>query len=169
MIKKTVEDAINKQITREFYSANLYLSMAAYFNSLNLKGFANWMRIQYQEENAHGLKFFDYMISRGGVPQIGVIDQPPIKWNSPVAVFEDALKHEQQVTQWINDLADLAVNEKDHATNIFIQWFITEQVEEEANTTEITDRLKLIGDSKGGLFMMDNELKARVFVPPPAN
>jgi ferritin len=169
MIKKTVEDAINKQIKREFYSANLYLSMAAYFHSLNLNGFANWMRVQYQEENAHALKFFDYLISRNGEPQIGIIEQPPIKWDSPVDAFENALKHEQQVTQWINELADIALNEHDHASNIFFQWFITEQIEEESNATDITERLKLTGDSKGGLFMIDNELKARVFVPPPAN
>jgi ferritin len=165
MIKKTVEEAINKQITREMYSANLYLSMASYYHSINLNGFANWMRVQFKEEMDHAMKFFDYIVSRGGVPQIGTIDQAPVKWDSPLATFEMAYEHEQKVTNWINELADIALSEHDHATSIFLQWFITEQIEEEANTSEITEKLKLMGDAKGGLFMLDSELKQRQYVP----
>lgn len=169
MINKKVEEAINNQIVREIYSSNLYLQMAAYFSKLNLKGFANWMRVQTQEEMAHALKLYDYLLERGGNIILDKIDAPPFDWNSPLDVFEASYKHEIQVTKWINEIADVALETKDHATSIFMQWFITEQVEEEANVSEIVDRLKLISDSKSGLFMIDNELKLRVFVPPPAN
>lgn len=161
MLKKVIEDAINQQIVREMYSSNLYLAMSAYFASINLKGFANWMHVQAEEEMMHALKFFDYVIDRGGKVKIGQIAAPPSEWESPLAAFEDALRHEQLVTGWINELADLAFSEKDHATSSMLQWFIDEQVEEEATTSEIVERLKLIGDSKGALFFLDNELKAR--------
>jgi ferritin len=165
MLKKVIEDAINQQIVREMYSSNLYLAMSAYFASINLKGFANWMHIQAEEEMLHALKFFDYVIDRGGKVKIGQIGAPPSEWESPLAVFEDALRHEQLVTGWINELADLAFAEKDHATSSMLQWFIDEQVEEEATTSEIVERLKLIGDSKGALFFLDNELKSRKSAP----
>ncbi len=165
MIKKVIQDAINKQLSREMYSSNLYLSMAAYYHSINLNGFANWMRIQAQEEMMHALKFFDYLLDRGGHVQLEPLDAPPSNWDSPLAAFDHALKHEQNVTQWINELADLAVKEGDHATNILLQWFITEQVEEESTTSEIVERLKMAGDSKGSLFIMDNELKQRQLSP----
>lgn len=170
MIKKTIEDAINAQITREFYSSNLYLAMSSYFQSINLPGFANWMRIQTQEESAHAMKFFDYVLDRGGLARVGAIEEPPMSWQSPLEAFEAALEHEIKVTAWINELADIAIVEKDHASSIFFQWFITEQIEEESNAIGIVERLKLIGDDKGGLFMIDNELKTRVFTPiAPAN
>lgn len=169
MIKQTVQDAINKQITREMYSSNLYLAMAGYYKSINLNGFANWMRVQAQEEMMHALKFFDYVLERGGEVKIGEIPAPPSKWDSPLAAFEDAYKHEQLVTSWINELADLAIKESDHATGILLQWFINEQVEEESSASEIVERLRMAGDSKGGLFMLDSEMKTRQFVPPPAN
>ena len=161
MIKKTVQDAINQQIVREMYSSNLYLSMAAYYASQNLNGFAKWMHIQAQEEMTHALKFFDYLLARGGSPVIGAIAAPQTQWDSPLQAFENAYEHEQLVTSWIYELVDLAIAEKDHATNALLQWFVSEQVEEEANTSMIVDKLKLIGNNSQGLFMMDNELGAR--------
>ena len=166
MIKKSITDAINAQIAKEMYSANLYLSMAAYFQSINMAGFANWMRVQVQEETFHSLKFFDYMMSRGATPKISAIPAPETKWKSPLDAFKAAYKHEQSITESINKLADLAIKESDHATNILLQWFITEQVEEEETVNEIVEKIKLIGDFTGGLIMLDNELKTRVFTPP---
>ncbi len=168
MIKKTIEDAINQQIVREMYSSNLYLSMAAYYSTVNLKGFANWMHIQAEEEMIHALKFFDYILDRGGKVSIGNIAAPKNEWSSPEDAFSDALHHEQLVTGWINDLADLAFQEKDHATSSMLRWFIDEQVEEEATTSEILERIRLIGDSKGGLFFLDSELKTRVMTATTA-
>jgi len=167
MIKESIQKAINEQIAREFYSSHLYLAMAAYFHNLNLNGFANWMRLQAQEEMTHALKFFDYILQRQGRPEIGMIQQTPLEWNGSVDAFTKAYEHEQYITQTINDLADLAIKEGDHATNALLQWFITEQVEEEASVSEIVDRLTLAGDSPGGLFILDNELKQRK--PAPAN
>lgn len=161
MIKKVCQEAINKQITKEMFSSNLYLAMAGYFHSINLNGFAHWMRLQAQEEMSHALKFFDYLLDRGGHVQIGIVEAPPSHWESPLTAFEAALKHEEFITESINQLADLAIRESDHATNILLQWFITEQVEEEATASEIVERLRMAGDSSGGLFMLDNELKQR--------
>ncbi|MFP4369416.1 MAG: ferritin [Candidatus Kapaibacterium sp.] len=161
MIKEIIQEAINRQIVREMYSSNLYLAMAAYYASINLNGFANWMHVQAEEETQHALKFYDYLIDRGGQVKIGRIEAPPSQWDSPLHAFQNALEHEQKVTQWIYELADLAIDERDHATSSLLQWFIDEQVEEEATTGEMVDRLKLAGDSKGGLFMLDNELKQR--------
>jgi len=160
-MKEVIQNALNAQLTREMYSSNLYLAMAGYFQSINLKGFAHWMRLQAQEETTHAMKFFDYLLDRGAIVQIDAIEKPPSKWDSPLAAMEAALKHEQFITQNINSLADLAIKEGDHATQIFLQWFVTEQVEEEANVTEIVEKLKLIGDWKGGLLMIDNELGKR--------
>lgn len=168
MIKTVVQEAINKQIMREMYSANLYFSMSAYYNSINLNGFANWMHIQAEEEMTHAIKFFDYLLDRGGEVKMEMIPAPTLKWDSALAAFENAYEHEQQVTAWIYELADLAIAERDHATNSLLQWFIDEQVEEEATASEIVDRLKLVGNERTGLFILDNELKARVFVPPVA-
>lgn len=165
MIKKVIEDAINKQITREMYSSNLYLAMAGYLHSVNLNGMANWMRIQAKEEMDHAMKFFDYLLDRGGTFQLGAMDAPPSEWNSAVDAFEAAYEHEQKVTAWITEIAELAKAEKDHATDILLQWFITEQVEEEATASEIVERLKMADGSKGGIFMMDNELKQRTYTP----
>lgn len=161
MLKETVQNALNAQLAREMYSSNLYLAMAGYFQSLNLKGFAHWMRLQAQEETTHAMKFFDYLLDRGASVKISTIDAPPSNWESPLAAMEDALKHEQYVTQNINSLADLAIKEGDHATQIFLQWFVTEQVEEEATVSEIVEKLKMIGDWKGGLLLIDNELGKR--------
>jgi ferritin len=152
MIKQVMQDAINKQIAKEMYSSNLYLAIAAYFHSINLNGFAHWMRLQAQEEMTHALKFFDYLLDRGGHVEIGSLEAPPSEWDSPLAGFEASYLHEQSITESINKLA---------ATTILLQWFITEQVEEEATVSEIVDRIKLAGDSAGGLFFLDNELKQR--------
>lgn len=163
MLKQTVVDEINKQIAREMYSSNLYLAMAGYYQLLNLTGFSHWMRIQAQEEMVHALKFFDYLLNRGGEAKIGQIAEPPVKWDSPLAAVEASFEHEKMISGCINDLADLAIKEGDHATHILLQWFVSEQVEEEANVSQIVERLKMMGDFKGGLFLMDNELKARTF------
>lgn len=165
MIKEIVQDAINTQITREMYSSNLYLAMAAYYHSINLNGFAHWMRLQAQEEMTHALKFFDYLLDRGGTVKIGEISSVQSTWKGPLEAFEAALHHEENITARINELADLAIKESDHATSILLQWFITEQVEEEATTGEIVDRIRLASDSVGGLFMLDSELKSRVLTP----
>ncbi|MFN3307129.1 MAG: ferritin [Candidatus Kapaibacteriota bacterium] len=162
MLKEVIQNALNAQLTREMYSSNLYLAMSGYFQSINLKGFAHWMRAQAQEETNHALKFFDYLLDRGAVVKVSSIDAPPSQWDSPLAAMEDALKHEQYVTQNINSLADLAIKEGDHATQIFLQWFVTEQIEEEATVNEIVEKLKMIGDWKGGLLMIDNELGKRI-------
>jgi ferritin len=167
MLKSTMQQALNDQLAREMYSSNLYLAMAGYFQSINLKGFAHWMRLQAQEEMGHAMKFFDYLLDRGGTVQISKIDQPPSSWESPLAAMEASLKHEQFISQNINELANLAIKEGDHGTNIFLQWFITEQIEEEANVSEIVEKLKLIGDWKGGLLMIDNELGKRTLAPSP--
>lgn len=167
MIKKTVEEAINLQINRELYSSYLYLSMAAYYEKINLPGFANWMRVQAKEENDHAMKFFDYLLERGGEVKLLTIDAPKTEWDTPLQIFEEAYEHEQKVTAWINELADLAVKESDHATQILLHWFITEQIEEEANSSKLVEKMKLIADSKPGIFMIDAELATRVYTPIP--
>jgi ferritin len=161
MIKKIILDAINNQIQKEIYSSNLYLSMSAYFQDANMNGFANWMRMQSSEEMTHAMKFFDYTLDRGERPIISQIPQPKSDWESAVDVFSDSYKHEQSISESINQLADLAIKEADHATHNFLQWFIQEQVEEEAQVSEILSRLKLAGDSPGGLFILDNEMLQR--------
>ncbi len=166
MISKRLEDAINAQINAEMYSAYLYLSMAQYFESVGLKGFANWMTVQFQEEQFHAFKFIDYINERGGRVILKPIEQPKTEWNSPLEVMEDTLKHEEKVTSLINNLINLSMDEKDHMTTNFLQWYIAEQVEEESNDKEIIDKIKLVGDRGNGMFMLDKELGARVFTPP---
>ena len=161
MLKTTIQDAINQQIVREMYSSNLYFCMASYFASKNLNGFAAWMHIQAMEEMTHAVKFFDYIISRSGKATIGAIAAPPVEWESPFDAFQNAYHHEQLVTDWINELVDIAMTEKDHATYNMLQWFVNEQVEEEANTSLIVDKLKLIGNDSSALFFLDNELGKR--------
>jgi ferritin len=161
MITKKMEKALNDQINAELYSAYLYLSMSAYFEAENLPGFAKWMRIQWQEEVMHGLKIYDYVKERGGRVTLKSIGEPPAKWKSPLDVFQATYKHEQVVTGRINDLVTQAVAEKDHATNAFLQWFVTEQVEEEKSADEIVQKLKRISDAPGGLYMLDKELGQR--------
>ena len=167
MIKEKMQDALNEQTKWELYSGYLYMSMSAYFASINLMGFANWMRVQAQEELMHGMKFYDFINERNGRVELRAVDAPPKEWESPLAIFQEAYEHECLVTNRINDLVDLAREEGDHATEIFLQWFVTEQIEEEANTDDVVQQLKLVGKDSGGLFMLDRELGQRVFTPPP--
>ncbi len=168
MLSKKMEKALNDQIQAEIYSAYLYLSMEAYFQSINLTGFASWMRVQYQEEMAHAMKFYGYINERGGRVILQAIESPPSDWESPLAVFEATLEHEQKVTARINDLVDVAIAERDHATNNFLQWFVAEQVEEEDSANGVVEQIKLLGDAQGGIFMLDRELGQRTFTPPGA-
>jgi ferritin len=163
MLNEKVEKALNNQLNAELYSSYLYLSMAAYFQSINLSGFANWMDVQAKEEWAHGMKFYDFINERGGRVTLQAIDAPPSEWDSPLAVFEAVFGHEQKVTGLINELVELALEERDHATGIFLQWFVTEQVEEEDSANEIVQKIKLMGDARGALFMLDRELGQRTF------
>lgn len=166
MLSKKMEKALNEQVNAEMYSAYLYLSMESYFKSLNLNGFANWMRVQTQEEMSHAMKIYDYVNERGGRMLLKPIEGPPREWDSPPAVFEAVLAHEQKVTGLINNLVDLAIEEKDHATNSFLQWFVTEQVEEESSAGDNVQKLKMMENAPGGMFMLDRELSQRVFTPP---
>ena len=166
MMDKKMIKAINDQINAELYSSYLYLSMAAYFDSISLKGSAIWMRVQVMEEQAHTKKFYDYLTARGGRVVLTEIKAPPSEWDTPLAVFEHILEHEQMVTGLINSLVDLSQKLKDHATNSFLQWYVDEQVEEEESADEVIQSLKLNENNPGGLFMIDKELANRVFVPP---
>ena len=166
MLNTKMEKALNAQLNAEFYSAYLYLSMAAYFESTNLAGLANWMRIQFQEEQFHGTRFFDFILERGGKVALAAIDEPEKDWASPEAVFKATLTHEQKVTGLINDLVYLARDERDNASEIFLQWFVKEQVEEESTADTILGKLKLAEGSPHALLMIDQELGGRVFTPP---
>ena len=168
MLSEKMQEALNIQINKEIYSAYLYLSMAAYCESINLKGFANWMTIQVQEELSHAQKFFHYLPERGGKVNLQPIDGPETEWDSPLAVFKHVYEHEQLVTGLIHGLVKLARAEEDYATESFLKWFIDEQVEEEASASEVVEKLKLAGDRGSGLFMLDRELGTRVFTPPTA-
>jgi ferritin len=161
MLTEKMQKTLNGQLNAELYSSYLYLSMNAYFKSVNLDGFANWMYYQAQEELEHSMKFYDFIIQRGGKVELMQIEAPPTDWSSPLAVFEATLQHEQKVTGLINDLVDVAHEASDHATNIFLQWFVSEQVEEEESVVGVLEQLKLMGDAQGGLFMMDRELAKR--------
>ncbi len=161
MLSEKMEKALNDQLSAEIYSSYLYLSMNAFFKSIGLEGFAKWMYAQAQEELTHAMKFYDFINQRGGRVILRQIEAPPTVWDSPLAVFEAALKHEQKVTGLINDLVETALQEHDHATNIFLQWFVTEQVEEEESVEGVLQQLKLLSDAKGGLFMIDRELSKR--------
>jgi ferritin len=161
MLNKTMQDAMNNQIQAELYSSYIYLSMAAYFESSNLLGAANWMRLQSQEELAHALKFFDHINERGGRVELMAIDAPPIQFESPLAVFKMAYEHEQKVTGMIHDLYKLAVAQNDYPALSMLQWFVDEQVEEEQSALAVVEKLEMIGDNKMGLFMIDRELGQR--------
>jgi len=161
MISKKMEESLNKQINAEFYSSYLYFSMAADFETKNLPGFAHWMYMQAQEEWGHGTRIYNYINEQQGKVKLEAIDAPQTEWASPLEVFEAAYKHEQYVTSLINDLVTLANEERDYATNIFLQWFVTEQIEEEASASTIAEKLKMIGDNPQGLFMLDRELIQR--------
>ncbi|NCC53012.1 MAG: ferritin [Spartobacteria bacterium] len=169
MISDTMTKALNKQINNELYSAYLYFSMSAFCSSEGYKGAANWFYIQTMEEMTHAKRIYDYVNSRGGRAIMQAIAEPPASFDSYEKLFEDALKHEQFITQCFNELMELAREEKDHATQIELQWFVTEQVEEEENVTDILGELKLSGGDKRALLMIDRDLAARVFTPPATN
>lgn len=162
-ITKIMEDAINEQINKEFYSAYLYLSMESYFDSKSMKGFANWMRVQAQEEMTHAMKLFDHVSERGGRVILRAIAMPNSKWNTPLEVFEEIYSHEVFVTKSIHNLAEIAEKEKDRSALSFLQWFINEQVEEEATSDEIRQKLIMTKVDSAGIFMIDQELAQRVF------
>lgn len=168
MLSKTMEKALNEQINAEFYSSYMYLSMASWFESIGLPGAAKWMHAQTQEEWFHGMKLLAFVQERGGRVTLKAIKQPPVDWKSTLHVFQEILIHEQKVTGLINALASLALEEKDHATGIFLQWFVSEQVEEEASVSAVLDKLKLIGKDTSALFTLDATLGQRVFAPPAA-
>lgn len=161
MINQKMEDAINKQINNEMYSAYLYMAMAAHADKVGLKGFAHWFMIQYHEEMYHAMKMYEYLQSRGGEIKLTAIAEPPKSWDSPLQMFEDTLEHEQFITKCINDLVDLARAENDKPSEIFYHWYVMEQVEEEDNDNTIIDRLKIIGNKGHALLMLDKELGSR--------
>jgi len=167
MLSDKMEKALNEQLNAELYSSYLYLSMASHFKKIGLPGFARWMEVQSLEELTHAMKFFDYVGDRGQQAILSPVPGPPSTWVSPLAAFENAFQHEVKVSGLINALVNLAMEQKDHATNNFLQWFVAEQVEEEASTDAIVQKLKLIRDSHGGLFMLDRELGQRTFTVPP--
>ncbi len=168
MLSEKMQEALNTQINKELYSSYLYLSMAAWCESVNLSGFANWMTIQAREEVSHTEKFFGYLNERGGRVLLQPIEGPPVEWGSVFEVFEQVLEHERLVTGLIHGLVKLARSEDDYATEAFLQWFVSEQVEEEATASGVVEELKLAGEKGSGLFMLDREMGTRVFTPPAA-
>ena len=166
MMNEKLEKAFNDQINAEFYSEYLYLSMLAYFERLNLQGFKNWMDVQRQEEHAHAMGLFNYVHERGAKVTLQPIAQPETEWESPLAVFEAVLKHEQLVTSKINALMDVADEVRDRAAVSFLDWYLKEQVEEEASVGGVLATLKLIGDDKNALLLLDKDLATRTFVQP---
>jgi ferritin len=162
-INKKVEEVLNKQVNAEMWSAYLYLSMAAYCESKGFKGFANWMRCQFHEENSHALKFYDYVLSRSGEIKLQPIAAVETSWESLLQMFEETYKHECKVTEMINNCYEVALAEKDYATTTMLQWYINEQTEEEANALEIIDVLKITGEKSGGIFYLDKKLGHRTF------
>jgi len=166
MISKKMLDALNEQINREMYSAYLYMAMSSYSDSKGLAGFSNWFMVQYHEEMEHAMKIYHYIQEQGEQVVLKAIEQPPAEFGEPLEMFQKTLEHEQFITKSINELVDLALAEKDHATNIFLQWFVTEQVEEEANDNEIIDKINLVSKSPNGMYMIDKELGARVYSAP---
>lgn len=161
MLSKSVEEALNEQIRHEFASAYVYLSMCAYFERSSLSGFAHWARLQAQEELVHGMRLFDYLNDRGGKVVLRAVDQPPADFDSPLSVFEKALEQEREVTGLIHRLYEFAAEEKDYGTQVALEWFITEQVEEEKTGTEIVEQLRMVGDNRAGLLMLDREMAQR--------
>ncbi|MBE9504818.1 MAG: ferritin [Proteobacteria bacterium] len=164
MLSKKMEDALIEHINKEMHSGYLYMSMSAHSTSIGLKGFATWFMVQYHEEMFHAMKIYEYIASRGGKVILAEIESPPESYESPLNMFEKTLAHEQLMTSNINQLMELSIAEKDHATQIFLQWFVSEQVEEEENDNDIIARLKLIGNDSNGLFMVDKELGSRTVV-----
>lgn len=165
MVSLKMEEALNKQLNAEMYSGYLYLAMAAYFEDTDLGGFANWMRVQGQEELSHAMKFYDYIVQRGARVLLSEIEKPQFEWDSPVGVFEHVLSHEKVVSGLINDLVDLAIEEKDHSTNNFLQWFVAEQVEEEESSSAALNKVKLANEASNGLFLVDADFGTRFYTP----
>lgn len=168
MLSEKMGKALDQQINAELYSAYLYLSMAAWSESQGLGGIGNWFTVQAQEELAHAMRFYGYVYERGGRVMLSAIDAPPTDWASPLALFEETLKHEQKVTSLINGLVDLARSESDHATDNMLRWFVAEQVEEEGSADKLRQKVKLVGGEGRGLYIIDAELASRVYSPPPA-
>lgn len=168
MISKEMNKAINEQINKEIYSAYLYLGMSAWAERNGMPGVGNWFAVQTQEELAHAQRFFQYIIRRGATVELAAIAKPDGDFKTILDLFEKSLAHEKIVTASINSLVDIAVKERDHATGAFLQWFVNEQVEEEENVNRIIDQIQLTGPGGGGMFMIDRELAARVFVAPTA-
>ncbi len=160
-IGQKIQKALNRQINRELYSAYLYISMSAYFEGINLRGYAHWMRVQAKEERAHAMKLFDFIIERGGTVSLEAIEGPPAKWESPLDAVEKVYEHEQKVTGWIHELLELAVKEKDYATANMLQWFVNEQVEEEAHANELVEKTRMCSDCGHALMVIDRELSKR--------
>ena len=161
MMSKTMQDALNEQMKQEFYSSYLYLSMSAYCDGVNLPGLARWMRAQAQEEVMHAMKIFDHLLDRGGRVELQQVDRPPAQFSSPREVFEQAHQHEQQVTGSINRVYGLAMDERDFASRVFLDWFVQEQVEEEKTSGLLAEQLRMVGEDRPGLLMLDRELGQR--------
>lgn len=161
MLNAKMQEALNRQLNAELFSSYLYLSMAAYFEDKSLPGMANWMRVQATEENMHAMKFYDFINQRRGRVLLRAIDAPKTEWNSPLEAFEEALSHERKITAMIHELTNAALSEKDHAAANFLQWFVNEQVEEEANVSTIVDQLRLVGDNGVAIYMIDQRLGQR--------
>lgn len=166
MISDKMQFELNEQVNREFYSAYMYLGMSAYCNTIGLPGFAHWMRMQYEEESMHVTKMYDYILGQGGALHLKSIEEPPKEYGTPIEIFDTTLEHEQYITRMIHELMDLAVQEKDYATQTFLQWYVLEQVEEEANVNDILAPLKMVGEDKGGLMMIDQQLSGRAAPGP---
>jgi ferritin len=166
MISKEMSDALNKHMNLELYSAHLYLAMSSCSNELGLKGAANWFFVQYREEMTHFMKFYTYLTDQGVIIDLQASEAIPNQYSSLLEMMQETLVHEQLITSCINNLSELAVSKKDHATQIFLQWFVTEQIEEENNDRDLIAKLKLVGDNGHGILMIDGEMGQRVFVAP---
>lgn len=160
-MNQPVREGINRQINREFYAAYLYLAMSAHFEEQSLDGFAAWMRAQAAEEKEHAMRLYDHLVERGAQVELGAIEAPGTDFGTPLEVFEAALEHEQRVTDWIHELYDLAVDDHDHPAQLVLQWFITEQVEEEDSVGGVVAQLRMAGDNEAAILMLDRELGAR--------
>ncbi len=169
MIAESIQSDFNRHIQFEMASSHLYLSMAGWCEQKGLRGFGNWMRQQAEEERLHVMKFFDFVLDRGGNVQLAAIEAPPHEWDSPLAIFEAAYAHECEVSRRIDALVDTVMEVRDHAANAFLQWFVNEQVEEEATVGEVVSRLRLVGDDGRGILLIDQELAGRTApMPDPA-
>ncbi len=168
MISDKMVKGITRQINREIYSGYFYLAMASFAQDAGLSGVANWFNVQLQEEMSHAKKFYDYLQQRNVRVKLDAIEAPPQEFSSVTDLFKQTLEHEKKVTAMITDLVNMAIEEKDRATEIMLQWFVTEQVEEEANASDILQKLKVFGEKGDALLMIDRDLSQRVFTPPAA-